>query len=143
MGRNLVSTPTEVISEQLQEKRSLPMGRTEFEEWSDRIIGGAGVQATVVSQKFALANMILHLGPHEAFKEDGYFINQLRKYAANEVAHAIAVELKQKAVDAEKARLEASETPEYKAAREEEEKKQLLAQPGPRTLGAVAPKVVK
>lgn len=117
-GKNLQGTPVPVIQDQLLEKRPLPIGRAEFEAWSDRIIAGAMVGATVVSQKFALANMIMHLGPTESWKEDGYFISSLRKYAANEVAHAIAVETKHAAMAAEEKRLESLETPEYKAAKE-------------------------
>lgn len=59
--------------------------------------------ATVESQQWTLANMLLHLGPTEAFKEDGFFINSLRKYAVNEVADAIRREIK----DAQQAKLAA------------------------------------
>lgn len=96
LGRNVGSTPTAVISKQLGEKRPLPMGMTEFHAWSDRIISGAQCSATVDSQKFVLAGMILHLKPTEAFVEDGYFINSLRKQAATEVAYAFISEVKTK-----------------------------------------------
>lgn len=38
--------------------------------------------------------MLLAMGPTEAFKEDAYFIQALRKGAVNEVASAIFQELK-------------------------------------------------
>jgi hypothetical protein len=94
IGKNTVNTPTAVIADQLLERRPLPMGMTEFEEWSDRIISGALCQAEHDSQKFALAEMIMHLGPTEDFKEDAYFIHYLRKSACNQIAHAKLMEIK-------------------------------------------------
>lgn len=91
--KNDEDTSTEVISEQLKEYRPLPMGRTEFEEWSDRLIAGAVVGADVPSQKYALANLLLHLGPTEDHKPDIFFIKSLRKFAVNQVADAIRQEL--------------------------------------------------
>jgi hypothetical protein len=76
------------------EKRPLPMGRKEFEVWSDRIIQAAMVTADAASQKFALSDMILHLGPTEDHKEDAYFIKMLRKVAVNQVADAIRQEIR-------------------------------------------------
>lgn len=102
----------------------LPMGRAEFEEWSDRIISGAIIQGAeglivpggtgddVRSLKFALASMIMHLGPCESHKPDAYFIHALRKGACNQVAHAVIMEYKteQKAKeDALKAEMAAPE----------------------------------
>jgi hypothetical protein len=81
-------------SKALLDRRPLPMGATEFEEWSDRIIQGSLLIADATSLKFALANMIMHLGPTESHKEDAFFIHQLRKSAANQVAHAKIEEYK-------------------------------------------------
>lgn len=100
--KNSKFTSAKTIINQLNERRPLPMGKTEFEEWSDRIISGALVPgATVESQKFTLANLLLHLGPTESHKEDAFFIHSLRKFATNQVADAIRVEIR----DAAKARL--------------------------------------
>lgn len=75
------------------ELRPLPLGRKEFEEWSDRIISGALIPgATNESQKATLAGCVLHLGPTESHKEDAFFIHTLRKLAANQVAHAMFIE---------------------------------------------------
>ncbi len=122
LGRNLNSTPKEVIVSQMNEPRPLPMGRAEFEEWSDRIISGAlvpcspdGQEVLVESQKFALADMIMHLGPTESHKADAYFIHSLRKYAINQVADSMRREIR----DAAKARLQAIE--EAKERKDEEE----------------------
>lgn len=64
------------------------MGVAAFEEWSNRLIRIAQIPgATDKSQKFALADLIMHLKPTEAFECDAYFVNCLRKVAANQVAH--------------------------------------------------------
>jgi len=89
------------LRDELLSKRPLPIGVSEFEEWSCRIIEGAMLPATKASQQFTLANMICHLSPTEDFKEDAYFIKGLRKFAANQVADSI----REKIRDEEKARL--------------------------------------
>jgi hypothetical protein len=104
-GKNSKSLPASVIKDQMSEPRPLPTGRQEFEEWSDRIISGGILTADVESQKFALANLLLHLGPTESHKPDAFFIHSLRKFAVNQVADAIRVEIR----DAAKARLAAQE----------------------------------
>jgi hypothetical protein len=78
------------------------MGVTEFHEWSDRIMSGTLIPgATPESIKFALADMLLHLGPTESHKEDAFFIHSLRKFAVNQVAD----EMRKKIRDDAKARL--------------------------------------
>jgi hypothetical protein len=104
-GKNLASTPPDVIRDQMHELRPLPVGKSEFHEWAERIISGTMITATPESQKFALANMLLHLGPTEDHKEDIFFIKSLRKFAVNQVADDARKEIR----DAEKARLEAEE----------------------------------
>ncbi len=136
-GKNLQSTPKDVIIDQMNEPRPLPMGTGEFEEWSNRIISGAllptrhlykadeenlaglgedlanklrndAASALLIfheSQKFALANMLMHLGPTESHKPDAFFIHSLRKFAVNQVADSVRKELH----EAAKARTEAEE----------------------------------
>lgn len=98
------STSKEVIVDQMLEARPLPTGRADFDEWSDRIISGAllpggkeDAEIFLDSQKFALANMLLHLGPTESHKPDAFFIHSLRKFAVNQVADSIRKELHDKA----------------------------------------------
>lgn len=100
-GHNLESTPKEVIIDQMNESRPLPMGRKEFEDWSDRIISGAVIPggeddkaAFTTSIKFALAEMVMHLGKTESHKPDAYFIHCLRKGAINQVAFTVMSEIK-------------------------------------------------
>lgn len=112
LGKNLKGTPKEVILDQLNEPRPLPMGRKDFDDWSNRLIAGSvlpfeGDESIFrEGQKYALANMLLHLGPTESHKPDAHFIHSLRKFAINQVAHEIAQELHKKA----KARLAEEES---------------------------------
>lgn len=91
-GKNLKSAPAGLIVDQLNEPRALPMGRAEFDTWSDRIIAGALVSADRSSQRYVLANMLLHLGPTESHKPDAHFVHSLRKFAVNQVADEIRKE---------------------------------------------------
>lgn len=101
------------------------MGRSEFEAWSDRIIAGALIQPNAVedenreifiaSQRFALANMLMHLGPTESHKPDAHFIHSLRKYCINQVADIVRKELHE-AAKARTAAEEAAKSDEQKAA---------------------------
>lgn len=102
---NTDETSIQTILDQMLEKRPLPTGMDEFEEWSDRIISGTLLQADADSQKFALAEMLLHLNPTNDHECDGYFIKALRKSAVNQIADAKRRELRDKA----KARLKAEE----------------------------------
>lgn len=83
------------ITATMMEKQPLPIGKSEFEIWSDRIIKSALVEAETASLKFSLAAMLMHLGPTEAFREDAFFILSLRKAAVNQTAHAMMTELKE------------------------------------------------
>jgi len=90
---NTVFTPEEVILDQMKEPRPLPLGRKDFEDWSDRLIAGAMIpggeeepERFKKGQKFALADMILHCKPTESHVPDAHFIHSLRKMAANQVA---------------------------------------------------------
>lgn len=57
------------------------------------------VDADHDSQRFALANMVLQLGPTEAFKSDRHFVSMLRKVAANQTSHQLAAEFKAAATE--------------------------------------------
>lgn len=80
------------------------MGRQEFEDWAERIIAGALVPGGkedsaifIESQRFTLANMLMHLGPTESHKPDAHFIHSLRKSAINQVADTIRKEIHEQA----------------------------------------------
>lgn len=128
--RNTASTPKAVIVDQLNEPRPLPMGMAEFNEWASRIIGGALLPKDPAAdqkvfeegQTFALANMLLHLGPTESHKPDAFFIHSLRKFAVNQVADAVRVELRDKA----KARLAEQEAAAKEASALKQEETKLI-----------------
>lgn len=103
-GKNAKSLPVAEIVSQMNGPRPLPIGRPAFETWSDRIIAGAclkpgpddGDEALFnISQKWALATMIMHLGPTESHKPDAFFIHQMRKAASNQTAHGFIQEVKE------------------------------------------------
>ncbi len=97
----------ERLKREMSTKRQLPLGVKEFELWADNIIDSALLRgvAAVDSMKFALGSMILELGPTEAFKEDAYFIQRLRKNISNQIAESRMREIR----EATKARLTAQE----------------------------------
>ncbi len=105
---NTAKTSIETIIEQMNEPRPLPMGVAEFEEWVNRILSGTLLPCTdKESMTFALATMLMHLGPQESHKPDAYFIHSLRKSAVNQVAHAKMCEIKEAATARKKAEDEA------------------------------------
>lgn len=95
------------ITQAMLEKRPLPIGMAQFKEWSSRIIQGAMVDASERSQRWTLAEMVMHLNPTEAFKEDAHFILKLRKAAVNETCAAVMREVKEE-YEAEKKLAEAT-----------------------------------
>lgn len=94
-GKNLDSTPKDVIMDQMSELRPLPIGRAQFMDWSDRIISGALVEADKESQRFALTEMIMHLPPNKSYCEDAFFINGLRRVAVNQTCLTMMTEIKE------------------------------------------------
>lgn len=109
--RNSDDTPVSEILSQMGESRPLPMGREEFEIWSERILSGSMVPADMKSQKYVLCNTLLQLGPTESHKPDAFFIHTLRKIAVNQVADTIRKELYAEI----KAKEDAAKTPDQKA----------------------------
>jgi hypothetical protein len=91
-----------VLIEWEERQNPLPMGKTEFDAWADRIIKGAAVPGlTRESALFSLTSMILHLPSTQSFATDSFFVHALRKAAAQQVAYTIMRELD----DYKKARL--------------------------------------
>ena len=124
-GKNHQDAPITLIRDQLLESRPLPLGKTEFEEWSNRIISGTLLEADPESQKFALANMLMHLGPTEDHKPDAFFIHSLRKAAVNQVADTVRREIHECA----KARLAAEEKAKLAAQEGTQTPHEILANP--------------
>lgn len=74
---------------------ALPVGMTEFNNWSDSILAMSKVPDND-STRFAVAVMIMHLNATEDRKAKRYFVRALNKSAANECANSVAVALKEK-----------------------------------------------
>jgi hypothetical protein len=91
-----------------QEQFTLPVGKTEFNEFADRIIAKAGQFADRDSMVWALAMELIHAPPTTQFSDE-YFIQRMRKAAANQVASAVVNEIKEKqAEEAAKRQAEAT-----------------------------------
>lgn len=82
----MMSDPRSDNKGPMQERHLLPVGVTEFHEWADRIISGSMLPATPESLKYALSVMICELPVSCNAETDAYFIQRLRKSAANQVA---------------------------------------------------------
>lgn len=87
----------------------LPVGVQEFYEFADRIITKSGEFADCDSMIFAIATMVLHADPTKSSYPDSYFVDRLRKSAANQVASQIFQDIKAKQLAAQEAAKQASE----------------------------------
>ncbi len=75
-------------------KTALPVGMTEFEKWANSIISIYKPPGSDDSVKFALATMIMHSGPTEAYKSKHYFNLALRASAAKQISGAVFQDIK-------------------------------------------------
>lgn len=73
----------------------LPHGMDEFTEWSRSIISLSRAPDNE-STRFAVAVMILHMDAGEDRKPKHWFVKKLNKAATNELANAIAMDIKKK-----------------------------------------------
>lgn len=77
------------------ELKPLPMNMPEFNDWAGRIITKAKVPTkSLDSLKFVLASLIAQTPPHEFFRPDEYYINCLRKAAADQLAVQVMEDIK-------------------------------------------------
>lgn len=77
------------------ELKALPMDIPQFQEWSYRIIKKANLPTkNIETQQFALAGMILQSSPTEFFRPDEYYVDCLRKAAADQLAMQIIQDMK-------------------------------------------------
>lgn len=73
----------------------IPTGMTEFNAWVDSLIAIYTLPtADRDSIVFAVASMIMHLGPTTAYKPKLYFVLALRSGAAKQIAHGAFSEIK-------------------------------------------------
>lgn len=88
----------------------LPVGVAEFDSWSNSIIEISGRFADEKSMKFALATMILHADANESHLPKMYFVQRLRKSAANQIANQVFHDIKTQQAEELKAQQEAADT---------------------------------
>lgn len=86
----------------------LPQGKTAFTEWADDILNTYGLPNND-STHFALATMVMHLGPSQCFRPKIFFALKCWTAASKEIAHAVMQELKEKQQAALKAANEKKE----------------------------------
>lgn len=73
----------------------LPVGVTEFQSWADTIIDTYTLPTQDRdSVHYALATMILHLGPTVAYKSNWYFVLSIHSACAKQVAGATFQDIK-------------------------------------------------
>lgn len=82
---------------------ALPVGMAEFNTWSESIIELSGKYADEDSMKYAIATMIMNLGPQRSHVSKNFFVRSLRKAAANQVAGQVFYDIKTKQDQARKA----------------------------------------
>ncbi len=88
----------------------LPVGLTQFDAFAESIIELSGNYADTDSMKFAIASMIIHLPAGKAAVPKAFFVNSLRKSAANQVASQVFQDIKAKQAEVEAKRKQAEET---------------------------------
>ncbi len=77
----------------------LPVGMTEFYKFADDIIELSGPYADVDSMRFAIASAIIHLPHTRGLCTKNFFVQTMRKSAANQVASQVFQDIKQKQAD--------------------------------------------
>lgn len=78
----------------------LPVGTTEFDSWADSIIGLSGPYADKDSMRFAIASILIHADARHGALPKKYFIDRLRKSAANQIASQVFQDIKLKQAEA-------------------------------------------
>ena len=77
----------------LDEMLHLPIGRSQFMEFTDKVIKYSEVEADHDGMRFALADAIVHLPPGKSMEKLGYFVHLLRKIAVNQTCVMMRTEL--------------------------------------------------
>ncbi len=90
----------------------LPIGYAQFDAWADSIINTYKMPTDHRdSILWSLSNMIMHMGPKDAYKSKFYFFLMLHASATKQIAHGIFNEVKtrQKQAEQEAAKKQQSE----------------------------------
>lgn len=78
----------------------LPVGATEFQKWADSIIELSGQFADRDSMLFAISSILIHADSKFGALPKKYFVDRLRKSAANQVASQVFQDIKTKQAEA-------------------------------------------
>lgn len=73
---------------------NLPVGKTEMSEFLNDIIELSGEYADRTSMEFAIASILIHAPSDKAALPKKYFVDRLRKSAANQVASQVFQDIK-------------------------------------------------
>lgn len=78
----------------------LPVGLPQFYEWADSIIELSGQYADRESMIFAISTILIHADSKFGALSKQYFVNRLRKSAANQVASQAFQDIKKRQEEA-------------------------------------------
>lgn len=87
----------------------LPTGMTEFNQFVADIIELVPGLADDRSIRFTVASMIMHLGPQRSHVAKNYFVRSLQKTAANQISHAVMLDIKKEQEEQRKAEATAAQ----------------------------------
>jgi hypothetical protein len=76
--------------------RPLPVGKTDYDAFTARIIKLSGPLADTDSLVWTISNKVMQLDPLKSSVSDRHFVKGLRKAAANQIASYVVMEIKQK-----------------------------------------------
>src|ERR1700677_3822792 len=90
-------------SNALDEEIPLPVGKTEMQAFMDDLIQLAGNYADKTSMEFAIASVLMHAPSDKGSLSKRYFLDRLRKSAANQVASQVFQDIKEQQAAAQAA----------------------------------------
>jgi hypothetical protein len=85
----------------------LPVGKTQYDKFEQDILDLSGRYADETSMRFAIASIMIHAPSERGALSKKYFVDRLRKSAANQVASQVFQDIKT-AQEAQKASVEAT-----------------------------------
>lgn len=88
----------------------IPTGMTLYQTWLDSIKELSGPIADSDSLEWVISNEVMRLSSTRDRVAKAFFVKSLRKYAANQLAAATVMKLKQKQEDAAKVAKQAEDT---------------------------------
>lgn len=84
-----------MFKNQLDVEIALPVGKTEMQAFMDDLINLSGAYADKTSMEFAIASILIHAPADKGALSKRYFLDRLRKSAANQVASQVFQDIKE------------------------------------------------